>query len=362
MQWSLQSNVRRTQLRFSWAASSWDRRRPCGRRRRGVSSLRSACSRVSHADAWADLPEVRFFGSGRQTSGKGLPFAGWRASLSSTRRSRWRSDFIDYPYFADLGAVQLAAVVLRGRVTTSPGGCVRAPRLLARRGAPTGARTWAHRSPRSSTRAGVGAAPTSSSSPTRRFTVRPRATTSWRRSSQGYARRTATCPSCSRTSTSPGSTTSKRRATTCSRATRRPAPWVKYEGEVTVLALIDAVLRGDRPAGTHRGLGSAAASTRSPSCVGPRRPPALRRVPRAHRASARSRRMGVPHRRTDPPARHVARLPLPLRALQLEPGPRARRAQDAAAALPATSARAPGAASSATTARRGWRCSTSSST
>ena len=24
MQWSLQSKVRRTQLRFSWAASSWD--------------------------------------------------------------------------------------------------------------------------------------------------------------------------------------------------------------------------------------------------------------------------------------------------------------------------------------------------
>src|SRR6476646_9344931 len=86
----LQSNVSRTQLRFSWAACSW----PASR----WSATPAACaSSVSIADD-GNTP---------------------RAAISWTRMRvlvvhppvSVARDFIDYPYFADLGAVQLAGVL-----------------------------------------------------------------------------------------------------------------------------------------------------------------------------------------------------------------------------------------------------------
>ena len=86
MQWSLQSKVRRTQLRFSCAASSWA----------PTLSATPAAVRLLR-----EHEPVKYT----------LRFRGGARPLVVHPPVSVARDFIDYPYFADLGAVQLAAAL-----------------------------------------------------------------------------------------------------------------------------------------------------------------------------------------------------------------------------------------------------------
>jgi hypothetical protein len=108
------------------------------------------------------------------------------------------------------------------------------------------------------------------------------------------------------------------------------AAYVKYEAEVTVPAIVAAVARGRAARDPPRHTPGARRAT--PAGVGPGRSGGPRSVLRRRRRAARPRPVGVPDRRPHAAGDHVARLPVHLRALQLQPRARPRRAQAAAAA------------------------------
>ena len=279
MQWLLQSNVRRTQLRFSCAASScaailsatpaaWVSSVNIGAR--GYLMPRSMPSALDRGDRHYDRRGGTRYDGPMRASSSFIRRCRSRATSSTTRTSPISARCSSRPCLRARGArsssstrTRCAGSSLRGR------GGRRRPRASARR------------STRCSRAAGRSCrAPTSSSSPTRRSTGRPRATTSLGEllaALRGRARR----PSGSPISTNPGSTTWRPTATR-PRELPRGRRLGEVRGEETIPELVAGAARRARR-GVVRGARGRVARRAPAAGVGPRRSRRVRSLPRARR-------------------------------------------------------------------------------
>ena len=163
-------------------------------------------------------------------------------------------DFIDYPYFADLGAVQLAAVLRRdGHVVTLVDAYALAGSRLAFRadgrahmGAPV-AEVVAAAAPAAATADLVVVAFTPFHRPPARDDVLGELLAALRGAAPG-------APFVLADLYQSGQHYVEAVGETVLASYPEADAWVKYEAEVTVPALLDALARGERPTGAHRGV------------------------------------------------------------------------------------------------------------